>query len=59
MKIVKSILAIIVGIIAGSIVNGGILFLSFAVLGAPEGLDLFDAESVKANAGSLTTANFI
>ena len=59
MKIVKSILAIIVGIIAGSIVNGVILLLSFAVLGAPEGLNIFDAESVKANAGNFTAANFV
>lgn len=59
MNIVKCILAVIVGIVAGSLVNVGILFLSFAVLGAPEGLDLFDAESVKANAGNFTAMNFV
>lgn len=59
MKIVRGILAIIVGIVAGSVLNGVILLLSFAVLGAPEGLNIFDAESVKANAGSFTTANFV
>lgn len=59
MKIVKGILAIIIAIIVGSIVNGGILFLSNAIFGAPEGMDLFDAESVKAHAHQLTTANFI
>ncbi len=59
MKIVKGILALVVGIIAGSIVNGVILLLSLSVLGAPEGLNIFDAESVKANAGNFTAANFV
>lgn len=59
MKIVKSILAIIVGIVVGSLVNGVILLASFAVFGAPEGLNVFDAESVKANAGGFTTANLV
>lgn len=59
MKIVRGILAIVVGIAAGSIVNGLILLLSFAVLGAPEGLNIFDAESVKANADKFTAANFV
>jgi hypothetical protein len=59
MKIVRGILAIVVGILAGSIVNGGLLLLFFAVFGAPEGLNIFDAESVKANADNFTTANFI
>lgn len=59
MRIVKSILAIIVGVVIGSVVNGGIIFLSNAIFGAPEGMDLFDAESVKAHADKLTTANFV
>ncbi len=59
MKIVRGILAIVVGILAGSVVNGVILLLSFAVLGSPEGLNIFDAESVKANADKFTAANFV
>ncbi len=59
MNIIKSILAIVVGIVVGSVVNGVILLLSFAVLGAPEGLNIFDAESVKAHAGGFTAANFV
>jgi hypothetical protein len=50
MRVVKGILAIIIGILAGSIINGVILLLSFSVFGAPEGIHLFDAESFKANA---------
>lgn len=59
MNIIKSILAIVVGIVVGSVVNLLILLLSFAVLGAPEGLNIFDAESVKAHAGGFTAANFV
>lgn len=59
MRIVKGILAVVVGIVAGSVVNGVSLLLSFAVLGAPDGLNIFDAESVKANAGNFTAANFV
>ena len=57
MKIVRGILSIVGGILAGSIVNGCIILLSFAVLG-PEGINLFDAESFKANADKFTAANF-
>lgn len=59
MKIVRGIVAVIVGIVVGSVVNGLIIFLSNAVFGAPDGMDLFDAASVKAHADKLTTANFI
>jgi hypothetical protein len=58
MNIVKGILSIVVGILAGSIVNGCIIILSFAVLG-PEGINIFDAESFKANADKFTAANFV
>ena len=59
MNIIKSILAIIIGIVVGSVVNLLILLASFAVLGAPDGLNIFDPESVKAHAGGLTAANFV
>ncbi|MBE7517018.1 MAG: hypothetical protein HS105_10475 [Chloracidobacterium sp.] len=58
MKIVKGILAVVAGIVVGSLVNFGILMLSNAVFGLPDGMNLFDAESVKANAHKLTMANF-
>ncbi len=59
MKIVRGILAIILGILVGSIVNGVIILLSFKVFGAPEGINLFDAESFKANADKFTALNFV
>jgi len=59
MRIIKSVLAIISGIIAGSIINAGIIFVFIAIFGAPEGMDLLDEESVKAYADKLTTANFV
>ena len=59
MKIVKSILAVIVGVIAGSLVNLGILLLSNAIFGSPEGMNIFDAESVKAHADKFTAGNFV
>jgi hypothetical protein len=59
MKIVKGILSILCGIVAGSIVNASIILLAFAVLRAPDGINLFDAESFKANADKFTAANFV
>jgi hypothetical protein len=58
MKIIKGVLAIIIGIIAGSVINAGLIFLCNVIFGAPEGMDLLDAESVKTHADKLTTANF-
>ena len=58
MKIVKGILAVVAAIVVGSHVNFGILMLSNAVFGLPDGMNLFDAESVKANAHKLTMSNF-
>ncbi len=59
MKIIKGILAVIAGIIVGSIINAAVIFLCNAIFGAPEGMVLWDEESVKAHADKLTTANFI
>ncbi len=59
MKIIKGFLAIILGIITGSLVNGGLIFLFNAIFGSPEGMDLFDEKSVIAHADKLTTANYI
>jgi hypothetical protein len=59
MKIIKCFLASIVGIIAGSIINAGLIFIFNAIFGSPEGMDLLDAESVKAHADKLTTANYV
>jgi hypothetical protein len=58
MKIIKSILAVVAGIIAGSIVNATLIYVGNAIFGSPEGMVLWDAESVKAHADKLTFANF-
>jgi hypothetical protein len=59
MKIIKGCLAIIIGIVAGSVINASLILLFNALFGAPEGMNLLDAESVKAHADKLTTANFV
>lgn len=59
MKIIKSFLAIIIGIIVGSVINAGIILLFNAIFGTPEGMNLLDEESVKAHAHQLTTANYM
>ncbi len=59
MKVVKYVLAVIAAIVVGSLVNAGIIFLTNAIFGAPEGMDLTDAASVREHAGKLTIANFV
>jgi hypothetical protein len=59
MKIVRGILAVIVGIIAGSVVNIGIIFLCGLIFGFPKGMNMWDADSVRAYASQLTTANYV
>lgn len=59
MKIFKTILVIVTGIIAGSVVNAAIIFLGNAIFGSPEGMILWDEESVKAHADQLKTANYV
>jgi hypothetical protein len=58
MNIFKGFLAIIAGIVAGSLINAGIILLSGIIVGTPEGMNLFDAETVKAHADKLTTGNY-
>lgn len=59
MKIIKSILAIIAGIVAGSIINAGIILICNLIFGIPEGMVPWDEESVKAHADKLSIANLI
>ncbi len=59
MRIIKAFLAVILGIVAGSLINAGLIFLGNAIFGSPEGMDLLDPESVKAHADKLTAANFV
>jgi len=46
--ILRNILAVIAGIIAGSIINGGLVFVSNLIVPLPEGVNPMDIESIKA-----------
>ena len=47
--ILRNILAVIAGIIVGGVINMGIITISGDVIAYPEGLDLTNPESLKAN----------
>lgn len=46
--VLKNILAIVLGLVAGSLVNGGIIQISSSVIAPPEGVDVMTAEGLKA-----------
>lgn len=45
----KNILAVIAGLIFGSVVNMGIIMISSSIIAPPEGVDVSNMESLKAN----------
>ena len=47
--IIRNILAIVAGVVLGSVVNMGIIYLSPAIIPPPEGVNPMDMESIKAN----------
>lgn len=57
--IVKNILAVVAGIIAGIIVNGGLIYISGSIIPPPSGVDPNDMESIKANIHLYETKHFI
>lgn len=57
--IIKNILAVIAGIILGSIVNGGIITISGFILPPPAGVDPNNLESIKANIHLYTPVHFL
>jgi hypothetical protein len=57
--IVRNILAILAGLIIGSIVNMGIVILGSAVLPLPEGVDTSDMEKLREGMKLFTPAHFI
>jgi hypothetical protein len=59
MKILKNILAVIVGIIGGSIVNMGIIELGPHIIATPEGFDNTDMETLAATIHLLEPINYI
>ena len=45
----KAILAVILGVILGMVVNGGLIQVGTTIIPAPEGVDPMDVESIRAN----------
>ncbi|MEP7197129.1 MAG: hypothetical protein ABI851_11475 [Saprospiraceae bacterium] len=57
--ILKSILAVVVGAIAGSLVNMGIIMLSSSIIPPPEGADVTTMEGLKASMHLFKPINFL
>ncbi|HEY5688567.1 MAG TPA: hypothetical protein VIS27_09715 [Yeosuana sp.] len=58
-SIIRNILALITGIIIGSIVNMGIITISDAIIPPPEGADISTMEGLKASLHLFKPVNFI
>ncbi|MGB5665543.1 MAG: hypothetical protein WBM53_01755 [Maribacter sp.] len=57
--ILKNILALVAGIIIGSIVNMGIIMLSSSIIPPPEGVDVTNMESLKSSLHLFEPRHFI
>lgn len=57
--IIRNILAIVAGIIAGGVVNMGLVMLGGAVIPAPAGADVTTTEGLKASMHLFTPVNFL
>src|SRR5687767_6100701 len=57
--ILRNILAVIAGVIVGSVVNMGLVLVGPHVIPAPEGVNVMDAESVKANVHLFQPKHFV
>ena len=57
--ILRNVLAVIAGIVVGSLVNMGIIMLGPAVIPLPDGVDPSDMESLKANMHLFKVHHFI
>ena len=55
----KNMLAVVVGIIGGGLINMAIVMLSPYIVPPPEGVNMADTESLQQSAHLLTTAHFI
>jgi uncharacterized membrane protein YqgA involved in biofilm formation len=59
MKIVRNILAVLLGLIVGSVVNMGIIMISGAIIPPPEGADLSTTEGINAAMPMMEFKHFI
>ncbi len=57
--VLKNILAVVAGLVVGSIVNGGIVSLSGSIIPPPEGVNPSDMESLKAGMHLFEPKHFI
>lgn len=57
--IIRNIVAVLVGLIVGSAVNMGIIMISGSIISPPEGVDLSNVESLKANMHLFEFRHFI
>lgn len=57
--IIRNILAVLAGLVLGSIVNMGIIMISSSVIPPPEGVDVTDMESLKASMHLFEPKHFI
>ena len=52
MKLIRNILAVVIGLIVGAGVNMGLIMIGMHVIPPPAGVDASDMESVSANIGN-------
>lgn len=57
--IIRNLLAVVAGIIIGSLVNAGLVGFLPTIIGTPEGVDMNDLESIKANIGNFELKHFM
>ena len=58
-KIVRNVLAVITGIVLGSVVNMGIINLQYSFISLPEGVDVTNSESLKSSMHLFEPKHFI
>jgi len=58
-KIVRNVLAVITGIVLGSVVNMGIINLQYSFISLPEGVDVTNTESLKSSMHLFEPKHFI
>ena len=58
-KIVRNVLAVITGIVLGSVVNMGIIILQYSFIALPEGVDVTNTESLKLSMHLFEPKHFI
>ena len=58
-KIVRNVLAVIPGIVLGSVVNMGIINLQYSFISLPEGVDVTNTESLKSSMHLFEPIHFI